>query len=125
MTLSCGHEPTPSLGVGYGTDAEGKTYCYLCCAERDRLDMTMCGRTILYLTATPRFGGAEQSSNLWTVTNWPGSLSYAVHTVHTGRHNIAGRRYDVWFRDDLGATWHGVTYSGNTQLCHCRRLKGR
>jgi hypothetical protein len=41
----------------------------------------------------------------------------------TGRHNIAGVRYDVWFRGPDGHVWWGVQYGDMTQICHCKRTK--
>jgi hypothetical protein len=53
---------------------------------------------------------------------WPGTLKIRCG-VRTGRHNIAGKRYDVWFVGPDGKNWHGVTYGDNTQICRVRRLK--
>ena len=102
----CGHG-----GAGHGTDAQGKTFCYACCAERDKADMIRTGRATLYLTDK-------------AITNWPGSLRFDFGEVRVGRHNIAGKRYDAWFRGPDGAAWHAVQYGDNTQICHCRRVKG-
>ena len=104
---TCGHS-----GPGHGTDSEGKTYCYTCCGERDKAGMIRTGRATLYLTPT-------------AITNWPNSLRFNYGEVRVGRHNMAGKRYDVWFRGPDGADWHGVQYGDNTQLLHCRRLKAR
>ena len=40
-TLDCGHQPSKhgKIDTGYGQDREGKTYCYECCAERDKQEM--------------------------------------------------------------------------------------
>jgi len=110
MTLDCGHEPSEhsSLTTGYGTDNQGKTLCYACCAERDKDQMIKDGKTILYLTQS-------------AVTNWPGSLSLPIRGRRTGRHNIAGKKFDVWFNGPDGHVWHGTQYGEMTQLCHCKR----
>jgi len=109
--LDCGHELAQYVeGVtGYGKDSEGKRYCYACCAQRDREQMARDGRITLYLTGS-------------TLSNWPGTLNFTVQKVRVGRHNMAGKRYDVWFKVD-GEQWHGVQYGDNTQLCHCKRSK--
>lgn len=112
--LDCGHEATPTeCSPGYGIDREGKKHCFACCAERDKTDMRENGKICLYLTK-----GAED----WKVTNWPGSLSIPVPQPKTGRHNLAGSRYDVWFSFER-KLWHGVQYGENTQICHCKRIK--
>ena len=114
FTADCGHEipalsPGHSCGTGYGCDAEGRTFCYECCAAQDRRQMAETGRAVLYLS------GRE-------LTNWPGSLRIPVDEIRHGRHNIAGSRTDCWFRFG-GRRWHGVQYGEFTQLAHCRRLK--
>lgn len=95
---------------GYGVAPDGRKACYQCCANSDRADMIATGRACLYLSDGK-------------VTNWPGSLSFAVGPVRTGRHNMARRRYDFDFVGPDGARWHGTQYGDNTQVAHCRRLK--
>jgi hypothetical protein len=61
--------------------------------------------------------------------NWTNILRFPITARKTGRHNIAGKRYDVWFDgpDEYGTCtqlWWGVRYGDNTQILHCRRLKG-
>ncbi len=120
----CGEEkvhvnPHDCGGTGYATVREGgidKKVCDECCAKRDTADMTASGRAVLYLTV---------EGPVSTVSNWPGTLSLPVRSRHIGSHNIAGRREDVWFIGPDGQEWHGVCYGCNTQLCHCRRLKGK
>lgn len=110
--LDCGH-PASAHGkntTGYGTDREGKRYCYDCCAEIDRQDMIATGKATLYLSG-------------WEVTDWTGHLRFQAGTVRKGRHNMAWVRYDVWFLGPDGHEWHGVQYGDNTQICHCRRTK--
>lgn len=135
MKLDCGHEPSEhsECTTGYGTDREGKTYCYACCAERDKADMIETGRATLYLTMPDNH--PTKPGNMWgyhyaepipgdcTVSNWPGSLKLKTHCARVGGHNMTGKRYDVWFTGPDGANWHGVQYGDNTQICHCRRLK--
>ena len=113
--LECGHTESP-ITRGYGTDKDGNRYCYECCAAQDRASMIETGKATLYLSA-PKEG------NKFKITNWPGSLSFAVGHVRTGRHNWAGRRYDAWFTGPDGKNWHGVQYGDNTQIIHCRRIK--
>lgn len=49
--LDCGHEPSEhsNTTTGYGEDLAGRTYCYACCAERDKKDMIETGRATMYL----------------------------------------------------------------------------
>ena len=121
--LECGHPESEhsSFTRGYGTDEHGKRHCYACCAERDRASMIETGKATLYLTVESEsrdgFGGK--------VTNWPGSLVFRTGRVHKGRHNIAGTRYDAWFKGPDGKEWHAVQYGDNTQIAHCKRVKGR
>lgn len=114
--LDCGHMSTPTqLTVGYGIDADGKRHCYACCAVRDRAQMEEAGKATLYLV--------EERGKRPEITNWPGSLRFPAGPVRKGRHNIAGTRYDTWF-DGPGGTWHAVQYGENTQIAHCKRVKG-
>lgn len=102
------------VGTGYATDGQGNLVCYDCCGEQDQAYMRQNGKNMLYLV---------QDGQNWHVTNWPGTLKLPCG-VRVGRHNIAGKRYDVWFRFE-GTEWHGVKYGDNTQICHCRRLKAK
>lgn len=117
--LECGHIPSPhgAHTTGYGTDADGNRHCYDCCAEYDREQMRKDGKAVLYLTLGADGGG-------YCVTNWPSSLAIPCMAHSIGRHNFAGKRYDVWFYFEK-TLWHGVQYGDNTQLCHCKRLKGK
>lgn len=113
-------------GTGYAVLPNGANVCYACCAIRDREDMVKTGRATLYLEyrdyGVRGWLGTRYESA--TVGNWPGTLKFHTQAVKVGRHNMAGRRYDVWFKGPDGKEWHGVTYGDNTQLCHCRRVKG-
>jgi hypothetical protein len=57
-----------------------------------------------------------------TLSNWPGTFKIQLHYIRIGRHNMAGKRYDVWF-DYAGNDFHGVTYGDFTQICHIKRIK--
>lgn len=113
-------------GTGYGLDKDGNKICYECCAIRDRAEMDRDGKITLYLTyETFKLDGKTVLlCGSAKVTNWPGTLEYKGY-VTKGKHNIAGSRYDVWFTDHDGKKWHGVQYGENTQICHCKRLKGQ
>lgn len=119
-------------GTGFAEDAQGNIICYACCAIRDKADMLESGKAVLYLTQkfeqfrmpsrTSRRGYAAVGE--FEIINWPGTLKFRTDAMHVGAHNLAGRRYDVWFDVD-GESWHGVQYGDDTQILHCRRLKGR
>jgi hypothetical protein len=103
--------------VGYATEFDSdKKVCYECCAVRDKAYMKEHGEIALYLSDD----GAMSSAR---VGNWAGSMNYKVIRYSRSKHNIAGVRYDVWFRDDDGALWWGVNYGHNSQLTRCRRIK--
>lgn len=98
--------------TGYGINNAGEKVCFACCAIQDIENMKKDGIATLYLT--------KKDCLTYEVTNWPGTLRIPVTSERTGRHNIAGKRYDVWFYVD-GQRWHGVTYGDNTQICHCKK----
>lgn len=107
-------------GTGYASNPEtDEKTCYACCADVDREYMSSNNRITLYLVKY------HKQTNSWAITNWPSSLVIRPTRVTTGRHNIAGKRYDCWFRDHEGKEWHGVQYGDNTQLVHCRKLKAK
>jgi hypothetical protein len=116
MKLDCGHEPSKhsSFTTGYGIDSDGRKLCYDCCAERERQAMIDTGKAYLYLST--------DDSGQYVVTDWSGHLRFPTH-ASVGRHNIAGTRYDSWFRGPDNFIWWGVTYGDNTQLHHCKRTK--
>jgi hypothetical protein len=99
-------------GTGYGINEHDFFVCYDCCGKQDEKFMRDNGRITLYLV---------KRDNEYFVTNWPGTINIRAH-VRTSWHNIAGKRYDAWFKH-AGANWHGVTYGDNTQICHCKRTK--
>lgn len=100
--------------TGYGV-FHGRKVCYSCCADIDRRWMDRHDRVALYL--------AEDNTGYWKVTNWPGSLRFIPWYVKEGAHNLAGVRWDAWFKDHRGRAWHGVTIGRWTQILHARRLK--
>ena len=120
-----------SISTGYGIDKDNNKICYDCCAELDKEQMRQDGKITLYLTCEPAHyervavEGRTRPYRLCagTVSNWCGTLQFKCHT-RTGKHNIAGVRYDCWFVFE-GYYWHGVTYGDNTQLCHCKRTKDK
>ena len=118
VCVDCGQEKihVDSFTTGYGIDKQGRKVCYSCCGKRDSTDMSATGRAVLYLT--------EEGPEGAVVSNWPGTLKFRVRHKRVGSHNLARRRVDVWFADSDGREWHGINYGHNSQLCHCRRLRG-
>jgi hypothetical protein len=112
----------------WGRYPAGSKVCFDCCAILDKLDMAHFGKATFYLSRPAKGWQAPLGSSKSTgyrVANWPGTLSFDVTHISTGRHNIAGKRYDVWFTGPDGVLWHGTQYGNNTQICHCKRSKSR
>jgi hypothetical protein len=112
--------------------ADDVKVCYPCAAAGELADMHATGRATLYITGDEVVkykgpGVVAPVSHLDNVVvgNWTGHFQFKVTSRWYGSHNIAGTRTDVRFRDDQGAEWWGVTFGNNTQLIHCKRLKGR
>lgn len=126
ICTGCGRVVTPGH---YGENSEG-IFCFDCCAKADLAYMAKHGKITLYLTVDnlPKnaYGLYSTSPSVRTVrvNNWPCSLQFRPSCISVGRHNMAGKRYDVWFRvENDPYVWHGVTYGDNTQICHCKRTK--
>lgn len=114
ICTKCQKECVPTgCTTGYGRNDKGEAICFECCADLDREEMAETGRITLYLNHYGTRG---------VVSNWPGTLKFPC-MVQQGRHNLAGTRYDVWFRDEAGRNWWGVQYGEFTQITHCKRLK--
>lgn len=116
--------PEGSVGIGYAFTGSNVT-CYECCAELDKQQMRDTGKIILYLNCerwpeVRRLGLVNRGCGGW-VNNWPGTLKIPCHT-RCGKHNIAGTRYDVWFKFE-GYEWWGVCYGENTDIVHCKKTK--
>ncbi len=125
-TLTCS-KCGKSLGnVGvimvHATNGKGEKICYDCCADIDKHFMREHGHMVLYLHDNGLLI-ERNKPNRFEVINWPGTLRFPVTYHKTGRHNIARKRYDVWFIGPDGKEWHGVQYGDNTQQCRCKRTK--
>lgn len=108
---------TNDFSTGYGTDKDGNIFCFQCCGEMDAEQLASLKpgeKMMLYLV--------QDNDGIYYVSNWPDTLKIRCN-VRTGRHNIAGIRYDAWFTF-AGHDYHGVTYGDNTQICHVKRIKG-
>lgn len=102
------------ITTGYGVDKDGNKVCYSCCGLNDAKELEtlpMGGKTIHYLDTKNK-----------VITNWPGSLKIPISHIREGRHNIAGKRFDTWFKY-AGNQFHAVQYGTNTQIAHIKRVK--
>lgn len=125
--LDCGHKPTQSggCGTGYGRDNDNKTWCYECCGWLDRADMIETGKQLLYFTG-PGVAPLVHDNRPYQITNWPGTLLITPTRVRRSKGWGFGHSYEVfhvWFTGPDGKPWIGRN-AGNSQLLHCRRLKG-
>jgi len=103
------------MTTGYGTDPDTKErHCFPCCGVKDKETMVRDGKYYLYL---------KSGAYPWSVSNWPGTLKFNVCANSEGRHNMTGKRYDVWFNGPDGFIWHGTQYGDNTEVCHVKRTK--
>jgi len=101
-------------GTGYAL-LYGKKVCYECCGKNDLNELnnaTIGAKFTHYLVVR---------DGKYFVTNWPGTFSHPV-TVSIGRHNIAGKRYDSWFKVGKNR-FHGVTFGDWTQIHHIKCIK--
>jgi len=110
--------------TGYGYNAKDEKICFDCCAVNDRHSMIEDGdskRLPLYLNKKPisKNGLFYQ----WKITNWPGTLVFTAYCSKNGRHNLAGKRIDVWFRGPDGHVWHGWQVGDSTTIVHCKRTR--
>lgn len=104
--LTCGHKPSGPkhlyphgmpLSTGYCTDPNtGKTYCYDCATEREKLRIRETGEVFAYLSGDGK-----------NVVNWPGRvLSNRVCILNECRDNFGGERIYLRFE------FEGDIYSG-------------
>lgn len=125
----CGAEIAPkkvgSMFANYGTDKNGQTVCFACCAEEDKRDMRANGKITLYLTGVvPKIRKGYVINDAWAISNWPGSLKFdpIKQRVKVSQTNWGLDRYDTWFVFE-GMIWHGVNIGSSSQLLHCKRTK--
>lgn len=128
--LECGHVATPQPpsdvcgGTGYGMDAEGRRYCYACCAEREKASMIATGRATLYLRAPTRGNAEPNPRKNYSVIDWPNTLSFVAFNVRCSRNGggFGSQRTDADFIGPDGYIWHAVN-RGDCDLARCKRTK--
>ena len=103
-------------GTGYGVYRDGSKICYQCIGENDLKELQIASKGQKFTFYLVKRDGQ------YFVTNWPGTFSHPV-TVSIGRHNMAGKRYDTWFKIGQNS-FHGVTFGDWTQIHHVKRIKG-
>jgi hypothetical protein len=93
-------------------------------AEAEMEHMRRGGQVLLYLDCEPAHYARrpEGRRTLGEITNFAGTVKFRCHT-RVGRHNIAGCRYDCYFKGPDGREWHGVRYGDNTSVVHCKPTK--
>ena len=131
--LDCGHTAAPSKydwtsGMGHLTvDGKDTRHCYECCAVTDLELMRDTGKNTMYFSKNSSgmetdTNGQRTPSEGYHVSNWPGNITFSAY-YKKGYHNMAGTRYDYWFHVG-GQQWYGHTIGENTQIAHCKRVKG-
>jgi hypothetical protein len=101
-TLDCGHvlpeREAGSCATGYGSNRDGRTYCYPCCAERDRATVARGEMFVGYVASDGR-----------SVTNWPGDALLRIYRTSESRTGWHGSKLlHVSAVDDrIGRRWHG------------------
>jgi hypothetical protein len=95
--------------AGYARLPDERKICYGCASLGEALSMLATGKAFLY----------EGESH---VGDWPGGFALPVVRRKEGRHNMSGKRTDVWFRDWCGRMWHGVRCTDNGNYLRCTRL---
>ena len=101
VLLDCGHPESVHSPItsGWGTDADGKRYCYDCCTAKDFAYMAEHGRISAYLSEDGK-----------RVTNWPGrTLMHVTRETASSAGGFATHTTisRVWARAVDGAWWYG------------------
>lgn len=117
MTFTCDrcHQTKSQLlgpTTGYGTDADGRKICFICCGSLDHKSMLETGRMTLYYSDKPHP----------KVSNWPGTLVFIPSHVKLGHHNMCGKVRVVYFRGPNDEPWSGRVVGDETMLLHCKRI---
>lgn len=119
----CGNVIEPeegSISTGYGKDIGNRITCYSCCAEADKAALfnAKLGETFYYYYTEP------EDYKHGTVSNWPGSLKINAYYHKEGRHNLAGKRIDFWFKYKGNLFWGYVLNPDFNQVARIKRIKG-
>jgi hypothetical protein len=111
----CGKElVVDNFMAGYGCDADGKPYCYDCCAQQEREFMLDNGKSMLYLV---------KKDHKYFVTDWLGHLSFHVACHWTRKHNWYGVTQEyVRFIGPDNKVWSGRNV-GDNQIVRVKRTR--
>lgn len=101
----------PSGNVGQFTQAEIDNHNRLL-EQAERQAMIEQGRGVLYL---------YKREHGYEVNGWAGTLPPIKVHPRESWHNMAGKRFDVWFTLG-GKNWHGVNI-GDNQIVRCKATK--
>lgn len=97
QVLDCGHEPTPTEGIGTGvayrdnSDGERESMCYHCAYVELMDDIVMVGISLRNDQADFRLPTVYMSSDGKTVTTWDGQ--FIGHVTYHGKPHVFGTRY--------------------------------
>ena len=101
------------FSTGYATDrTTGNKICFDCCGINDAKELKelpIGKKTIQYWDGK-------------NIINWPGTLKINPYCVNKGRHNIAGKREDIYFKFE-GFNYHAVQYGEMSQITHIKKMK--
>lgn len=81
--------------------------------------MKATGQAVLYLHRSRVCADGFKRDHVGT---WTGGQCWPVQNQNTSRHNIGGKRLDLWFVGPDGQNWHGVNI-GDNDIVRCRRNK--
>lgn len=110
----CGQHKTheSDFSTGYGSDENDNKICFDCCGKQDAERLK-------------NLQGKEKMLLYWdgkNIINWPSTLKISPYYVAKGRHNIAGKREDIYFNFE-GNKYHATQYGDMSQIAHVRKTK--
>lgn len=131
------HPPGYCGGTGYAIKPDGARICYPCAGADVRAAMVRDGRAVMYLTIDEARAPRDSAGRLdpsgynpahWCLTDWPGTLRFALAECWPYRHPFSGSRRGgiaFRFRGPDGAMWHGRHDSATYDIVTVRRCKAR
>lgn len=120
ITCDCGHRESKHSEItrGYGTDNEGKTYCYDCCNKRD-IESIERGETFTGYVST----------GFTHISNWPGYRLLRITEMHEiaipfrNQSYISTKYYAISAIDNTGKYWYGRGYGEGVYITMRRSNK--
>jgi hypothetical protein len=124
----CGKEINPAdhyPSTGYGKDDSGRIICYEDCAEIERQYMRDQKRITLYLqkriTLYLKYNGF--GVGCYGLFTWPG-IEIARTADYKQSRSYNGKLYLTVYFIFEGKRWYGRHYGDDSDLIHCKQLKG-